>query len=125
MPGTNVDHPESWFFEVYGTKTPELARYGIDPESYWRTSRPAPVRSLSYADGGVATTAEIDALTQQIQGMTEGRHDLFFALAKKLASHYRNKALVAGYLAGLAGNDKKLQKKAKYAVASLVKLGRL
>ena len=125
MPGTNREHPDSAFFETRGTETTEIARYGIDPEQYWKTSKPTPTVTEGIGREVGTTPDDIHELGATIKTMKEGRHKLFFELARKLASHYRDRGSVERHLATVAGNDNKLQKKARDAVESLCKYGRL
>ena len=125
MPGTNREHELPALFEIYGTHASQISRFGIDPATYWKTTPATPTRALGVVGERTSTTAEIEDLAAKIQGMPEGRHKLFFKLATKLAFHYRERVLVEQYLARVAGADPKLQKKARDAVASLLKDGSL
>jgi len=126
MPGTNRHHQDWAFFKTFGTKTEELRRYALDPTMYWKTANNHDSRMNGHAPGKrTMTTAAIEELKSTIRAMPHGRHELFWKLAKQLASQLRDEGKVRYHLMELAGSDGALQKKTRDAIASLRKDKRL
>ena len=73
MPGTNRHHQDWAFFKTFGTKTRELAQYGIDPTMYWKTAngKDLSINGHSHCNGSTTTTAAIEELKSTIRANAE------------------------------------------------------
>ena len=125
MPGTNRHHQDWAFFKTFGTKTRDLAQYAIDPTMYGNTGngKDLTISGHSPCNGSTMATTLIEELKATIRAMPEGRHKLFFQLARQLALKHRDENTVRQHLTELAGSDQALQKKTRDAIASLRNYG--
>jgi hypothetical protein len=126
MPCTNLAHPDYAFFRTHGTKTTEIERYGIDPSTYLRTAKPEKPWTRRPYTGDVPEdlSPELQEMKATLMGMKEGRHELFYEFARRLAFHFKGDgSLVERHLDDVAGTDPKMKRKVKGYLQSLEKAG--
>jgi hypothetical protein len=123
VPCINRVHPEYAFFRAYGMRPSEFEQYAIQPQGYL-LSRALPVeRGRLWVNREKELTheeiAEINRMGAEIKGMAEGRHDLLWKLATKMRSAGMNRDEICRRVFEVAGQDKKMRKKAKDVMVSL------
>ncbi len=126
LPCTNRAHQQWAFFETRGTKTRDLGRCAIDPVTYGATA--VPVRPKVAPDPiivGAATREQIDAATERLRSMTEGRHREVFMAGSRLRRLGLSKHEIEAQLLSVVGEERHMRKKIPGVIKSLVKYDRL
>jgi len=129
MPCTNRAHPDYAFFRTHGTKTRDIERHGIDPSTYLKTAKPEKTRRRkAFIAGDIPghLSPELEQKKSTLMGMKENRHDLLFDFACGLAFHFKgNESVIEKHLEDVAARDSKMRRKAKDALKSLRRYGRI
>ncbi len=128
LPCTNRAHQEWAFFEIYGLKTRDLERCAIDPIAYGRTALSAPIVPQLRANSILVPPAnreQIDAATETLRSMKEGRNHELFMTGCRLRGLGLTQSEIEAELWSIIGRERHMRKKIPGVTKSLRKYRRL
>ena len=124
LPCSNRAHQEWAFFATRGTKTGDLKRCAIDPVLFGKTALPV---VLTLAANSIlvanATPEALDAATEKLRSMSEGRHSEVLMTGLNLSRLGLSQNEVATELYDLVGPQPHMRNKVPGVVKSLRKYG--
>lgn len=120
MPCANFDHQEAAFFECFNTKSAEIARHGLDPQTLVAYAKKPEFKQRSFK---LQVRQEIDwkaveSEVAKVRAMTEDRHHILFDLTHKLRKMGLDDQMCLEQLLSIS-NEPHIVKKVKTNVAKV------